>query len=290
MWIYERYCDRILSAAVCEDGILPCLAPPTSFLFFVSIGVSMFSPRDKATACGMWSGTYIIALAITLTLAVTAIYLSRKMKERGVRRLLLASSVFTISTEIVKMVFVGVTYGIEEVEFIPLYFCSLFMYSTVLALTKRDALRNTGLAFLFFGGIIGAVGFFSYPDACIPNYPIYHFMCLRTMIFHGLMIYVGFTVVLTGYYKPSVRHFKNYLAAMCIVGIGAYIYNLIFDTNLMYISKPLGLEISAAVYQAAPKLYPLIFMTAQIFAPFFASYGVYRAVLYFINKRHAGAK
>ena len=233
----------------------------------------------------MWSQTYIIALAVTLALTVAAIYFSRKMSERGVRRLLACVSAFTISTEIVKMVFVGVTYGISEVEFIPLYFCSLFMYSTVLSLTKKTFLRNTGLAFLFFGGIIGAVAFFIYPSACIPNYPIYHFMCLRTMIFHGLMIYVGFTVVLTGYYKPDVRHFKNYLIALCLVGVGAYIYNLLFGTNLMYISKPLGIKLSRVIYDAIPHLYPLVFMTAQIFAPFFASYGIWRAVIYISSKR-----
>lgn len=247
----------------------------------------MFSPKDKATACGMWSTTYIIALAITLLLVALAIYFSRKMSAAGVRRLLIASSVFTISTEIIKMIFVGVTYGISEVEFIPLYFCSLFMYSTVLSLMKSDTLRNTGLSFLFFGGIIGAVAFFIYPSACIPNYPIYHFMCLRTMIFHGLMIYAGFTVVITGYYKPDVRHFKNYLIAMCIIGVGAYVHNIALGTNLMYISEPLGIELSKVIYKAIPNLYPLVFMIAQIFVPFFASYGIYRAVIYLIEKQSA---
>ena len=249
----------------------------------------MFSPKDKATACGMWSETYIIALLITLILVATAIYFSRKMSERGVRRLLIGTSVFTISTELVKMIFVGVTYGISEVEFIPLYFCSLFMYSTVLSLMKKPTLHNTGLAFIFFGGIIGAMAFFIYPSACIPNYPIYHFMCLRTMIFHGLMIYVGFTVVLTGYYEPDLTHFKNYLIALTAVGIGAYIHNLALGTNLMYISEPLGIKLSEVIYDAIPHLYPLVFMTAQIFAPFFASYGIWRAVLYLRSKHKSDA-
>ena len=252
----------------------------------------MFSPKDKATACGMWSTTYIIALLITLIFVILAIYLSRRISERGVRRLLIASSVFTISTEIIKMIFVGLTYGISEVEFIPLYFCSLFMYSTLLALAKNEHLRNTGLAFLFFGGIIGATAFFAYPSACIPNYPIYHFMCLRTMIFHGLMIYVGFTVVISGYYKPDVRHFKNYLIALSVVGIGAYIHNELLGTNLMYISEPLGIEPSKLIYNAIPKLYPLLFMIAQIFVPFFVSYGAYRLILHcktkFRNKSFIG--
>ena len=235
----------------------------------------MFSPRDKSTACGMWSETYIVALLVTVVLIVLALIMTKNISKKSVRYILVGTSIFTISTEIVKMIFVGVTYGISEVEFIPLYFCSLFMYSTVLALFKSDALRNTGLSFLFFGGIIGATAFFAYPSACIPNYPIYHFMCLRTMIFHGLMIFVGITVVRSGYYKPDVRHFKNYAIALSIVGIGAYVHNSLLGTNLMYISKPLGLQISKTVYKLSPSLYPLIFMIAQIFVPFFVSYGAY---------------
>ena len=239
----------------------------------------MFSYRNKATACGMWSVTYIIALAVTFACVALALYFSKNISRRGVKRVLIGSSIFTISTEIIKMIFVGVTYGIDEVEFIPLYFCSLFMYSTVLAVLKNDTLRNTGLAFLFFGGIIGASAFFAYPSACIPNYPIYHFMCLRTMIFHGLMIYVGITVVRSGYYKPDIRHFKNYAVALSVVGIGAYIHNKLLGTNLMYISKPLGLEISKWAYEISPEIYPLIFMILQIAVPFFVSYGIFSLIM-----------
>ena len=246
--------------------------------------MGVFSPKDKSTACGMWSPTYIIALCITLCLIVLALVLTRKITKKQVKYLLIGSSIFTISTEIIKMVFVGVTYGISEVEFIPLYFCSLFMYSTVLATLKCESLRNTGLSFLFFGGIIGAVAFFIHPSACIPNYPIYHFMCLRTMLFHGLMIYVGITVVKSGYYKPNIKHFKNYLIALSIVGIGAYVHNCLLNTNLMYISKPLGIKLSKDIYALIPELYPLVFMVAQIFVPFFVSYGGWLLALH-IKKR-----
>ena len=239
----------------------------------------MFSPKDKATACGMWSATYVIALLVTLAAIAVALLLTKNMTKKKVKWLLIGSSAFTISTEIVKMIFVGVTYGIEEVEFIPLYFCSLFMYSTILATLKWEPLKNTGLAFLFFGGIIGATAFFAYPSACIPNYPIYHFMCLRTMLFHGLMIYVGITVVRSGYYKPNVKHFKNYAIALSIVGIGAYVHNCLLDTNLMYISKPLGISLSKEIFKLIPNIYPLLFMILQIVVPFFISYGAYLLIL-----------
>ena len=245
----------------------------------------MFSPADKSTACGMWSPTYIVALLITLALIAVALYFTRNISKKTVRYILIGSSIFTISTEIVKMIFVGVTYGIDRVEFIPLYFCSLFMYSSVLATLKCDVLRTAGLSFLFFGGIIGASAFFMYPDACIPNYPIYHFMCLRTMMFHGLMIFVGITVTRSGYYKPDIKHLKHFAIALSIVGVGAYIHNKLLETNLMYISEPLDIELSKIVYNLMPEIYPLIFMILQIFVPFFVSYGGWMLVQFITNKK-----
>lgn len=244
----------------------------------------MFSPANKATACKMWSPTYIVALVVVLLMVIIGLVFSRKMKEKHVRLVLIIMAIFGISTEIIKMIFVGVTYGIEKVEFLPLYFCSLFMYSTVLAATKVKVLKNTGLSFLFFGGIIGATAFFIYPSACIPNYPIYHFMCLRTMLFHGSMIYAGILIVITGFYKPKLKHFLNYFVALIIVCLLAYIINLTTGSDLMYLSKPLDFEISKVVYNKVPNLYPFIVMILEITVPFFTSYLIYYLISLIITK------
>lgn len=236
----------------------------------------MFSPADKATACGMWSPTYILALAVTLALIALGLYFSRKMEDRGVKRVLIVAAVFSISTEIVKMVFVGLTYGVEEVEWPPLYFCSCYMYALVMALSKSKIFRNTGLAFLFYGGIIGAAAFFVYPSACIPRYPIYHFMCLRTMLYHGSMIYVGILIVLRGYYKPNAKHFLHFALMIGIIGILAYIINLFTGENYMYISKPLNIPAFKTIYKAVPEVYPFLGILLQVVGPFWATHGLCR--------------
>lgn len=244
----------------------------------------MFSSANKQTACGMWSPTYIIALTIVITLIVVGLIFSSKMSSKGVHIVLIVMALFSGLTEIGKMIFVGVTYGIKEVEFLPLYFCSLFIYSTIFACFKNKILQTTGLSFLFFGGIIGATAFFIYPNACIPNYPIYHYMCLRTMLFHGSMIYTGILIVITGYYKPNIKHFINYVIALAIVCILAYIINVTTGSDLMYISKPLPFSLSKTVYNAVPQLYPFIIMILETVVPFFASYFIYCLITFIIKK------
>ncbi len=247
----------------------------------------MFSPRDKTTACGMYSLTYFVALFITLSLIVLFLYLSRKASQRTVRRIIVFLAVFSIGTEIVKMVFTGVTYGIEEVEFTPLYFCSMFMYATPMALFPYKKISDTGLAFLFFGGIVGAAAFFCYPSACIPNYPIYHFMCIRTMLYHGSMIYIGLLIVIRGYFKPSPSHFVNYFIIISTVGALAYLLNTYagMGYDYMYISKPLDIENVKDFYSLCPAIYPFVAILIQATIPFIISYASYRLVLKILRKK-----
>ena len=238
----------------------------------------MFAPADQSTACGMWSPTYFVALGITLSLVALGLYLSRNMSHKAVRRVLIAAAIFSISTEIIKMIFTGVTYGIQTVEFPPLYFCSCFMYALVMALSRSRRLQQMGLSFLFYGGIVGAVAFFAYPSACIPRYPIYHFMCLRTMLFHGSMIYVGLLIVMRGLLTPSADHFRPFAVMIGTIGIAAYAINLLTGENFMYISKPLGIPGMKQIFNAIPNLYPFLGILLQIFGPFWVTEGICRLI------------
>lgn len=239
----------------------------------------MFTPRNKETACGIWSPTYVCAFIIVFTIIGVGLYLSRNFNKKQVRKVLIIDALFTSITEIIKMIFLGVTYGIEEVEFVPLYFCSLFIYMSILSLSKNQTLERTALSFLFFGGIIGAFAFFMYPNACIPNYPIYHFMCIRTLIYHGLMIYTGVLIVLTNYYIPKPSDLKNYFLTIGIICILAYACNNLFGYDYMYISKPLPFNLSKMVYESNPFIYPFILMILETIVPASVSALIYFKVV-----------
>lgn len=249
-----------------------------------------FSPRDKSTALGMHTPLYFFTLAVFMIITIVCIIASRKMSHKVVKRTILIVGVFLWITEFIKMIFTGVTYGIEDVEPIPLYFCSMFMYASVLNFFKNEYLKNAGLSFMFFGGILGAVAFFCYPSAVVPNYHLFHFMTLRTFIYHSLMIYVGILIVITGYYKPNIKHFKEYSVFMGITFILAYIINNIEGINLMYISEPLEISLSEKVYEFVPNLYPFIFGILQLVVPFFVTYGVYKLIEFILYRKNSKIK
>ena len=234
-----------------------------------------FSPKDKTTAVGMHTTTYFILLAVYLIIIIVSIFLTRKMQHKTVKKVIIGSAIFVWVTEIIKMLFYGLTYGIEKVEFIPLYYCSMFMYATILASFKNEHLKRAGLSFISFGGILGAIAFFCFPSAVIPNYHLWHYMTFRTMIFHSLMIYVGVLILITGYYKPKGKDFLNYAVFFLITFVLAYVLNNVNGTNLMYISKPLKIELFEVIYETIPNLYPFIFGLGNMLAPYGISYGIY---------------
>lgn len=246
-----------------------------------------FAPRNKETALGMYTPLYFIALAVCIILIIVGLILSRKMNKKQVYKTLVIIGIFLWITEIIKMIFYFVTYGLEDVDFIPLYFCSMYMYASALIMFKNEKLKNTGLSFMFFGGIIGAIVFFCYPSACVPNYPLFHYMTLRTFIYHSLMIYAGFLIVITGYYQPNVKHFVHYSIFLGITFILAYILNIVLEDNLMYIMKPIKIAISQNAYNWNPTLYPFIVGILEIVGPFWATYFIYWLVMKIknINKK-----
>lgn len=238
-----------------------------------------FARANKETALGMYSPMYFITLLFFLIITTLAIILSKKMKKETVHKVLVYIGIFLWLTEFGKMVFHGITYGLKSVEYLPLYFCSMTMYACILLCFKNSILQKTACSFLFFGGIVGAISFFLYPDACVPNYPLFHYMTLRTFIYHSLMIYMGFLIVITKYYIPKLMDFKYYIVFLGITFIFAYTINITNNQNLMYIQKPLKIKISESAYEILGGGYPFIVGMLEAVVPFFISYGSYKFVL-----------
>ena len=71
-----------------------------------------FSPKDKNTAVGMHTTTYFILLAVYLIIIIVSIFSTRKMQHKTVKKVIIGSAIFVWVTEIIKMLFYGLTYGI----------------------------------------------------------------------------------------------------------------------------------------------------------------------------------
>lgn len=88
------------------------------------------------------------------------------------------------------------------------------------------------------------------------------------------MIYLGLLVNITHYVEYGKKDFKYYFWLIIIIGILAYIVNLILDTNLMFVSKNYPGTPIEFLYNLFGRLYPAFAILSQAILPFFVILGI----------------
>ena len=63
------------------------------------------------------------------------------------------------------------------------------------------------------------------------------------MLFHSLMIFIGVTTYLNGLIEVNKVNYKYYFIFTLIFLLLAFVLNLIFDENLMFIMYPLNIPV-----------------------------------------------
>ena len=82
-------------------------------------------------------------------------------------------------------------------------------------------------------------------------------------------------MLITNYVKIEKRDIIYYSAVIVIISGIAYIVNLKFDSNLMFISKNYPETFIETIYKNTGKLFPLFMIIAQATMPFYTVYGIH---------------
>ena len=163
-------------------------------------------------------------------------------------------------------------------NFLPLWFCSLFVPASLIAGICRGKLRHLALSFMFYGGIIGGMAYLVFPATSLYKFPLFHFISIHSMLYHSVMIYSGIMIVRKGCFVPSLKDFLPYFTFTTAACVLAYIVNVECGTNLMFLNRTSNNGILKAVMNLTGRWYPLAVTLGQNIGSFAASYGVYRAV------------
>lgn len=181
--------------------------------------------------------------------------------------------------EVVKIVFnLKIGNGNNLNTYIPLYYCSILLYAGLFSSFGNGFIKRMGDVFLATGGIVGGVLFLLLPTTSITMYPMYHYISIQSFLYHGAMVYLGIIVNKSNYIelnKKDIIYYSSLLLAMCII---AYIVNLKYESNLMFISQdfpgtPIGL-----IYKLTGKYFTLVASLIQIFGPFYTVFGLKKLI------------
>ena len=240
----------------------------------------MFSKPGTYPACGMFNAAHYIATLICFGAVIIGVIFTRKITKNKINKVTKAAAVFITMLEITKMAFNIYYEGLNYLNnIIPLHFCSLFIYSLWMAGYGKGKMKKVGESFLAGGCIIAGAFFLLMPSSSFLLFPIFHYQCLYSLLFHSLMLYFGLIYFIRGFFDLNMKNYVYYVIFCSVFCILAFAVNEITGlienvntTNLMFIRDPWGvpLDFLNKIYGVHRYLYSLcifIAYTVLIYLP-----------------------
>lgn len=246
-----------------------------------------FAKPGEYEACGMYTAGHLILLIITVVCILIALKYTKNKKQEEVLKIIRNTTIFLWILEIIKIIF-NLTIGnvSNPNTYIPLYFCSLILYAGILSGFCKGKLKHTGDVFIATGGMVAGIIFLLSPNTSLPAYPIFHYISIQSFILHGAMIYLGILVNITNYLEVKGNDIIYYAVLMLLISTIAYIFNCIFESNLMFISRDFPGTPISILYKISGKLFTLIMVLLQATGPFYVVYGIKKIITkYHKNKK-----
>jgi len=152
----------------------------------------------------LFSPLHLIFSACLLAVIIYSAFRVAKKSESAQRKLLLTLWAFFVIFEIVKTLyeaFLGSEIRFEVGGVLPLYPCSVYLYSLPFCFSKNRRVRLAACGYLFTMGLLGAAINFVYPANVLSNYSCISFMGFHTLSYHGTMLFSMLVLLISGYHR-----------------------------------------------------------------------------------------
>ena len=232
-----------------------------------------FAKPGEYEATGLYSIGHLCLFIVTIIGIIIAVIFTKNKKE--VKRIIQNVTIFIWILEIIKIIFnLKAGNANNPNTYVPLYFCSIILYAGIFSGFCRGKLKHIGDVFIATGGLIAGSIFLICPNTSLSTYPVFHYISIQSFILHGSMIYLGILVNITGYVKVVAKDIIYYAGLMLVVSLIALIFNSIFDTNLMFISKDFPNTIIHILYNITGKWFTFFMIILQATVPFYIVYSI----------------
>jgi len=248
----------------------------------------MFDLPSKESASGLFSVAHLVSSVTCLLLVALLVYLTRKASDRALKQITRVMAIVFCVLEIIKITFkllIGEGRYIDH--YLPLFFCSLFIYSLFLCGFGKGKIYKTGCVFLSSGCAISGLLFLIFPTTSLPDYPFYHFISLHSMLFHSSMVYMGIMYMKKRYVRLDGVAYLYYVCFVAVPIVLSLVLNPIFESNLMLLSVPTNLPIDFVneIFKNAPFVYTLGACALYLVLPFFVTKGLLALCDYIKNRK-----
>ena len=230
-----------------------------------------FAAKDAYAPCGVYTAGHFAATLVCFALTALLVFALRRTRLERIYFLMRCLSVILTVLELVKIGH-NFYHGYTNIDsWVPLSFCSLFIYACYMTGYGRGRVREMGVAFITVGGVIAGAVFISVPTTSLTLYPLFHFQSLYSLLFHSFMVASGILLLKNGI-RPTERIFHSYLLYFGVFAAAALIINFAFGSNLMTFREPykLPLDFLHLLYDRVPLAYTALAVIGHAVLPFAA--------------------
>lgn len=155
---------------------------------------------------GMFTPEHIVLIVLVYLIAIFLPILLRRAQRRKITIFLRVLSIVMVVWEATKITwesYFDITIGDGRFNFegiLPLYTCSLFIYTLLVAAWTHGRVQKIALSFITTIGLLyGAIGVI-YCNG-LNWYPLFSFGGLYSFLFHSTMFVTGMILLITGYHE-----------------------------------------------------------------------------------------
>lgn len=251
--------------------------------------MKFFSNDGIGSIPGLMGWEHFLYILLCLILVLGLLLLTRKFSFEKITKMMKIIFWVVLILELLKIIWnLTVRIGTTLSDWIPLYYCSLFIYGLGFASYGKGKVKRLGESWIFYGQIIAGIAFVCYPSTALLIHPFLHVLTFHSLIYHSLAIFVGLLMAVTGYFQPKKHDFKDYTISLLAVCLCIYILNIFLGTNLMFLNEPLPVWPLINIFNFSSILYPIIVALAQVCGAFDISYGLYILVKKAKEKKNKG--
>lgn len=253
---------------------------------FIDLLKNFFTHKDFLPSASEIPGTlftplHFIVSAIALALFLVLSYLLVKTDERKMKITLTILWAIVFVLEVIKIcweVYSGKSVYFFAQGILPLYPCSIFLFSFPIALWAKGLVKRAVCGYVCTLGLLGAAINFFYPANILGSYSIVSFSGFLTLFNHGLMLTAALVLILRKEIKfTDINTLSELLCVavpVLIFSIPVNIVNFTINADYMFfkcdsfILKPIG----DATEDYVTVILMYIFYIILHVAPFLPSY------------------
>lgn len=229
-------------------------------MFFAKLGIYK--------ACGLYNYKHFLSIILIGIILYISIKKTKINNKNDITKIIKYLTIIVWILEIIKIVFNIYIGNINNVNtYVPLYFCSILLYAGILSGFTKGKLKKTGDVFLATGGLFAGICFLISPGTSLGIYPLFHFISFQSLFYHAVMIYLGIIIAKYNYINVKLSDLKYYALLIFIICFLAYIVNINFNGNLMFISS--GFELFNIFENLFGQYYCIMMIIGQMTIPFF---------------------